>query len=348
MVADPGPPTTAVQRVHDRLDERLRSEAGIDSLSVATETLSLDPEGGLLVLDAVRHSETGSSVLAVITEFPRMDHRRGLIAEVDHGRSTIIVSLPALGLVTHRLIPALVAAVTRLGNPDAPSMVRGTSWYPGPQSDVEYLASGKLLSRTRMVAGMVRGNRPWRLIPTLTGLMAAAAATASFGVFYSSIWAMANALSPWRLAGLSVLSMVVMTVWLITNNRLWERRGALPQARARLYNAATATTVLLNAAVLYAGLFAATLCTSLAVIESGFLAQQLGVSSASFLNYVYLAWLATSMGTVAGAVGSSADSYEDILTATFGYRERTRRRAEDDTDQRVDASRGATTTEEES
>ncbi|WAC56182.1 hypothetical protein [Gordonia sp. SL306] len=339
IVADPGPPTATVDRIRNRLDKRLSESAGIDSLTVDTETLALNPDGGLLVPERVHSLEDEASVVVVITEFPRADRRRGMIAEVDHRRSTVVVSLPALGLAAHRLLPVLVAAITRLRTPDASSTPRGTHWQPGDRDDLEYLAGGRLLSRTRMVAGMVRGNRPWRLIPTLTGLMAAAAATASFGVFYSSIWAMANALSPWRLAGLSLLSIVVMTVWLIANNRLWERRGSLPSARARLYNAATATTVLLNAAVLYVGLFVATVCAALAVIDSGFLAQELGRPSASFRDYVYLAWLATSMGTVAGAVGSSADSYEDILSATYGYRERGRRRAEDDRERRIEASR---------
>lgn len=339
VVADPGPPTAAVDRIRDRLDERLRVSAGIDSLKVDTETLALNPDGGLLVPERLRDPGDEASVVVVITEFPRMDGRRGMIAEVDHNRSTVVVSLPALGIVTHRLLPVIVAAIRRVRSPHARSAVHGARWFPADRDDLEYLASGKLLSRTRMVAGMVRGNHPWRLIPTLTGLMAAAAATASFGVFYSSIWAMANALSPWRLAGLSLLSMVVMTVWLIVNNRLWERKGMLPPARARLYNAATATTVLLNAAVLYVGLFVTTVCAALAVIDSGFLAQELSLQSASFHNYLYLAWLATSMGTVAGAVGSSADSYSDILAATYGYRERGRRRREEDREQEIEASR---------
>ncbi|GAA3694824.1 hypothetical protein [Gordonia hankookensis] len=347
IVADPGPPTATVDRIRTRLDKRLSEAAGIGSLTADTETLALNPDGGLLIPERGHALHDDASVVVVITEFPRTDRRRGLIAEVDHRQSTVVVSLPALGLATHRLLPVLVAAVTRIRTPAESKAPHGTRWQPGERDDIEFLAGRRLLSRTRMVAGMVRGNRPWRLIPTLTGLMAAAAATASFGVFYSSIWAMANALSPWRLAGLSVLSVVVMTVWLIANNRLWERGGSLPSARARLYNAATATTVLLNAAVLYVGLFVATACAALAVIDSGFLAQELGRPSASYRDYGYLAWLATSMGTVAGAVGSSADSYEDILSATYGYRERGRRRAEDDHERRIEASRETTRDEQE-
>ncbi|GAC66486.1 hypothetical protein [Gordonia soli] len=356
IIADPGPPTTSVERIRDRLTDRLSAEAGVSSLGVVSEPLTLGPDGALLVPELVERTRDDSSAVVVVTEFPRMQNGRGLVLEVDHRTSTVLVSLPALGLdLARQLASVIVAGVRRLRDPTAPSSVRGSSWRSGDdgpdghpvggsstsanERHTEFLTSDRILGRVRMVAGMVRGNRPWRLIPTLTGLMAAAAATASFGVFYSSIWSMANALSPFRLAVLSALSMTVMTVWLIANNRLWERRGALPRLRARLYNAATASTVLLNAVFLYAGLFIGTLAASFAVIDDGYLAQQLSIDSAGVKNYVMLAWLATTMGMVAGAVGSSADSYEDILHATYGYRERARRRREEERQRDIEAAR---------
>lgn len=326
IVADPGPPARTVEKVRDALADELREQLGVNSVTVDVETLTLGPEGTLLVPELVERTRRDSSVAVVVTEFPRIRGRCEVMVEVDHDRCTALVSLPALGLAPNRrLVGVVVDAVRRLRDPDAPSVTRGGRWSSG--GGTESLATRSAFGRTRMVLGMVRGNRPWRLIPTLTGVMAAAAATASFGVFYSSIWGMANSLSPWRLAGLSVLAVLVMTVWLIANNRLWERRGVLPPYRARLYNAATTLTILLNAAVLYGGLFIVALCTALAVIDSGYLAEQVGADR-GFRAYVCLAWLATSMGTVAGAVGSSADSYDDILEATYGHRERARRKRE--------------------
>ena len=326
IVVDPGPPATTVDRVRDRLAERLSAALGVDSVTVDTEMLTLGPDGALLVPELVERTHRDSSAAVVVTEFPRLRGRHQVMVEIDHDACTALVSLPALGVAPdRRLVRVIVDAIRRLRDHGAAPSVRGARWFPADGG--EYLATRSALGRTRMVLGMVRGNRPWRLIPTLTGVMAAAAATASFGVFYSSIWAMANALSPWRLAGLSVLSVTVMTVWLIANNRLWERRDALPRYRARLYNAATTVTVVLNAVVLYLGLLIVTLCGALAVIDEGYLASQVG-SHTGLRGYVFLAWLATSMGTVAGAVGSSADSYDDILEATYGHRERARRKRE--------------------
>ncbi|MGZ8177784.1 hypothetical protein ACXVUM_07615 [Williamsia sp. SKLECPSW1] len=329
IVADPGPPTDTVDHIRDRLADRLRDRLGVSSLTVETEPVTLDPEGSLQVPELIERTRRDSAAAVVVTEFPRLRGSRELLVEIDHEASTVLVSLPALGVAPHRrLITVISDAIARLRDGDASPTVRGAHWFAGDTDHAEYLATRSLFGRTRMVMGMVRGNRPWRLIPTLTGVMAAAAATASFGVFYSSIWAMANALSLWRLAGLSVLSIVVMTVWLIVNNRLWETRGELPRYRARLYNAATTVTIVLNAGVLYVGLLVVTLCAALAVIQDGYLDSQIG-GDAGLRGYICLAWLATSMGTVAGAVGSSADSYDDILEATYGYRERARRQRDE-------------------
>ncbi|MGY1583225.1 hypothetical protein [Streptomyces sp. MN13] len=57
------------------------------------------------------------------------------------------------------------------------------------------LALVGLRGHLRLLLGPVRANRPWRLVPHLASASAAAAATAAFGLFYSSIWNMADALS---------------------------------------------------------------------------------------------------------------------------------------------------------
>ena len=77
---------------------------------------------------------------------------------------------------------------------------------------------------------------------------------------------------------------------------------------------------------LVVGSAVAILAAALIVIDRGFLAEQTG-TDAGFAAYVHLAWLASSLGMFAGAVGSSADSYDDVLRATYGHRERLRRRA---------------------
>lgn len=329
IVAEPGLPAAVAGHCEGGIDRSLEERAlQFRGVTVAHDTtLQMTPQDDLatgIAVDAVDESEA----VVFVTESPRVLGKRVVSVEIDHERSAAVLSSPALGMLPGRsLVPTIAAIVDRMsGGPDVgnSSGRHGGIWEASGDGSTEFLFHRGLLSRSRVVLGMVRGNRPWRLIPTLTGLTAAAAAAASFGVFFSSIWAMANALSPWRLAAISVLSIVLASTWLIVNNRLWEHGGDKTAWRVHTYNTVTACTVVLSAVVLYVGLFLATFVASLFVIDSEFMASQLG-HSVGLDSYVVLAWLATSMGMFAGGLGSSADSYDDVLRATYGYRERMRR-----------------------
>jgi len=46
-------------------------------------------------------------------------------------------------------------------------------------------------------------------------------------------------------------------------------------------------------------------------------------------TYVTLAWMATSLATVAGALGASLEHEDTVRKATYGYRQRRRQNAND-------------------
>lgn len=334
IIAEPGLPATIVEKSEDEIRDVLEPNAfEYAGLTVADESsLELEPKSNL---EAVRSGETlGPEAVVFLTEIPRFAESRTrttdvVSIEVDAARESAVISAPAFGpFPRRRLIDAIGLAAGRLGGRREPQP-GGRGWSTDPTAGTDRLLDGGRIGRMRLTLGMVRGNRPWRLIPTLTGMTAAAAAAASFGVFFTSIWSMADALSVWRLLGISLLSLVLATVWLVVNNRLWDTPRRTTARRARLYNIATVVTVAFSAAVLYLGLFTATLLAAVIVIDSGFMTKTLG-APVDVWNYLSLAWLATSLGMFAGAIGSSADSYDDVLRATYGYRERTRRQAEDD------------------
>jgi hypothetical protein len=82
----------------------------------------------------------------------------------------------------------------RLGDVVAP-----TKHMPSDDQGIDmHLALIGLRGRLRLLAGMVLGNRPWRLIPHLSS--ATAAAAAAYGLMTNHFWQMADALSPPRLA----------------------------------------------------------------------------------------------------------------------------------------------------
>ncbi|WP_433446274.1 hypothetical protein ACQPXS_01850 [Streptomyces sp. CA-142005] len=84
------------------------------------------------------------------------------------------------------------------------------------------LALVGLRGRLRLLLGMVRANRPWRLVPHMASATAAAAATAAFGLFYSRIWSMADELPPARLTLIMSLAIGVMVAWPLLHHHLWD------------------------------------------------------------------------------------------------------------------------------
>ena len=160
-----------------------------------------------------------------------------------------------------------------------------------------------------------------------------AAAAAAFGIFYSSIWSMAEALPLWRLALINALAIVVMVGWLIFYNNLWDRRDGRHRGhQILLYNASTVLTLTISVACMYATLFALALLSALTIIDAGYLHSKVG-HPVGFGDYAILVWLACSMGIVAGALGSSLDGEEAVLQATYSRREQARqarKRAEEE------------------
>jgi hypothetical protein len=74
---------------------------------------------------------------------------------------------------------------------------------------------------------------------------------------------------------------------------------------------------------MYAILFVLALLAAVVLIDSGYLAQTLGhpVGVGSYLNLV---WLGSSVGIVAGALGSSLEDEDTVREATYSRRERER------------------------
>ena len=190
--------------------------------------------------------------------------------------------------------------------------------------DVRFV-SPKVRGHVRLLAGMVLANRPWRLFTTMKGTLAAAFATAAYALVMPIIWQMADSLSWVRLLALMVLAVVAMVVWIIVAHHLWERPAAQEEAReqAALYNASTALTLGVAVLFSYAVLFVLVLLAAGFFLESGFLQSNLG-HPVGVSDYVRLAWMATSLATVAGALGSGLEDEETVREATYGYRQQRR------------------------
>ncbi|PRC06593.1 hypothetical protein CQ010_12255 [Arthrobacter sp. MYb211] len=343
LLADPGIAQVLAGKVRERLENALNSEDQDQvrwSVKVGPLTLPLDESGQVMLnrhVGALRE-KFGWEYIIYLTDIPQYGQGKPVGRSISqlHGAATLVV--PSLGMARPRnLTSALVDIMGELAGDRKPLMptslsarafsVSGSLDEPSEdgRSSTRYVSLKGLRGRIFLVFGMVRSNRPWRLVPQLSSALAGAAATGAFGVFYTSIWSMADYLSSLRLALITVVSILLLGLWLLFHNRLWERpRGKHYRERLVLYNTSTVLTVMLAAAAMYLLLFIALLLGSLVVIDHGFLSYQLR-HPVGFAEYVNLAWLAASLGTLGGAIGSSFDQVESIQQATFSQREYERR-----------------------
>ena len=273
-----------------------------------------------------------------LTDLPLRVRRRAVVGLASPTHRVALVSVPALGAarIRRRALDAAIGLLGILiGEPADPSRRGGrepTSRLrhrlvdlaeladEDPQHGPAGLAALVRGGRLRLLWGMVRANRPWRLAAGLYRALIAALATIVLALVTDDVWRIAESLSPVRLAVLTLLSVALTVASLIAVHGLWEPAST---GRARdqvmLFNAATAATVVLGVLALYIVLVLVALAGAGLIITPDALAEALG-ADADFTDYLKLAWFVSSLATVAGALGAGLESEEAIRQAAYGYR----------------------------
>lgn len=333
LLADPGVPQDVVDETAEEIGHRLSARIGGSwRVEVSHTTFPLNPDG---TVPFGRYApqlleDRGWRYLLYLTDLARALDSTPVIAEVDVEHRATMLSLPALGALNlpraaRDLIVTLVAlaeehpAVTERVLLDGIA-IPGLSIGHGLEPHTHYLVRKGPWARARQVSGMVRTNRPGRLVTALTGGIAAALASGGFGVFFGSIWSLSVALDPWRHALIAAVMVLTFTLWLITRNKLWFHDHAQTgSGRAAVENTATAITVLLSILAMYAVLFLALGLLGILVIDVSYLSSQLGYAAGP-PDYVAITSLSVSMGLLAGALGSNFDDADNVRIATYSKR----------------------------
>ena len=273
-----------------------------------------------------------------LTDMPLRIGRRPLAGHASPTHRVALVSVPALGprnvgarasqtalgmlQVLLDLPPDLPASDGRARDPHLRQRLVDLSELAdedpehGP-TGLAALASG---GRLRLLAGMLRANRPWRLATRLYRALVAALATAAFALVSSDVWVIAESLDLGRLAVVAALSVGVTVASLIAAHGLWERSGpGTARDQILLFNATTTATVLVGIASLYAVLFVLALSAAGLLITTDVLSEAVG-TSIGWEGYLKLAWLASSLATVGGALGAGLESDNAIREAAYAYR----------------------------
>lgn len=344
ILADEGKPSSDVTRIVEELLDAPRydtSEDGtriltgmwpkVGEIEVRVETVPLSPDGDVMLSDSADHilQARGWDRFIYVTDLPLTAWDRPVVSQRARDSEAVLISLPALGAfgVTRRLRRELVSLVEE--NEALTGERRGGIDLEAAEGADDAGVETRVLDHrgrsVRMIFGMVRGNQPGRLLPVLSSSLAAMVATGGFGIFYGSIWKLAEEMSFFRLAFVSMFAIVSFTAWLIIHNRLWQRSHTQESRwRERIDNLATIGTIGMTGLILYVLVLGVMFVSSWVVIPAGYLEAELE-RDVGVLTYLSIATLSASLGAMAGALGSNFDRDVEIRSATYNLREYERR-----------------------
>ncbi|MEY7974974.1 hypothetical protein AB8O53_01255 [Streptomyces pilosus] len=354
LLADPDAPTEIARRMARTLSARLTDKLGEGrrcDVEVVSEPFTTGTEDPPTLMRRImdRGSAENWDFVVALTDLPLHSHGRRLAVDLNYELGLALLSLPSVGGLrlqtrTRRAVEEVVLGMAeqpqtieggrtpRSQSPPQPSVDRHAPIHPAQTGeeetdDLRYVVSGPR-GYLRVLAGMVRANRPWRLVPGLSKALAAALATGAVATVNSTVWSLAASLSTPRLVIAMVGSVAIMIGWLIIDAGLWHRSAeSSPEAkqRARLYNASTVATVGIGVLVCYVGLMVINWVWALFILNDQVFASMTR-SPLQAGEYVTLAWFVASVATVGGALGSGLESDEAIRAAAYSKREQERRR----------------------
>lgn len=348
IIADPvSTPTEVAYHLREDLPELLAEQLSEGCWQVEVQRDQLPPSDSrhtaMMDLAADRMREHGWDVAVCVTDLPLWEDRQAIVADVSNSRRVVVVSVPAFGAMALRrrvrgVVAQLIADLREPGTPSQDSeqhrrrrlralsaqFRRVTPELDGV--DVRVLASR---SGARLLLGMVRDNRPWRLVFSLTGPLVGAFAFSAFYLISTTVWELAVTMSVLQLLAAVLGSVVVMVGWLIVYHRLWERTRDRPSGERRqevLFNASTVLTLAIGVGCMYVALYVVNVAAALVVLTPAVFGQYVGPDPGAS-QYLIVILLVTAAATVAGAVGSGFESEDSIWEAAYSYRERERRKA---------------------
>lgn len=292
------------------------------------------------IIDAARRKllDANWDLGVVVTDLPLRIGRRPVSRQVSPTHGIAVVSLPALGALhlaprLRRTLLELVGelvgdggkqrggdgALARLkrrwGRSVLQELATDTADRPGP---LRFLFVPEVLaSHLRLLLGMVRANRPWRLAARLYRALLAAVVAGAYGLVTSDIWRISATAGSTRLALTSAIAVSFTAGAVIVAHGLWERAPARHlRDQVVLFNFATAATILIGIATLYAALFLMILAAAGLLLSPQVLGSGLGHAVGTG-EYATLAWFTASLATVGGALGAALESDKAVREAAY-------------------------------
>lgn len=192
---------------------------------------------------------------------------------------------------------------------------------------IRYIVASKISGNLRLLSGMTFANNPLRLMQSMNSVIAIAFTTGASGMIFSTMWQLGNTFTAGRLTLLSLFAIIGMIAWIILAHSLWEStRYSQNRKITRLYNMTTLTTLGTSVLIYYIVLMLLYIIAALILLPSGFLGRQLELKHAApFSLYIFIAWFAASISTIAGAIGAGMRNEKLVRESTYGSRQQMRK-----------------------
>lgn len=276
-----------------------------------------------------------------VTDLPIYEKEKIIAIDVNKTRKAAIISTPSYGFppVKKKVERSIISIVKmmdgiydetrheRLFKKFFPtSRLQYTTDNPDSSDGrALYYLNNNTRGTLRLMGGMAWTNNPFNMMRSLSGVIAIAFATGSFGLIFSTMWNLSYHFPLWRLAAVSVLAVFGMVLWIIVSHSLWESPGDGRRKHiVRLYNSTTVLTLIISLFFYYTVLYLMFLGAGVVLLPSTYVASTIGVDNIGLGFYLELAWFAASLSTVAGAIGAGIQDRHLIRESTYGYRQRFR------------------------
>lgn len=343
LIPAPGLPKKLLDNIIDEL-----SELAAENISSDCQW-TFEMEVSVLASSSEYINETVHNMVAIkerndwdfvvaVSDLPSLSHRQVVISEFNSPKSVSLLSLPSLGflfiktklkrMIIHHLeylykfdkntsktsddLSTPKVGQTRLETP-----------IKGSDSTQRYIINSYILGWLKLLLGMTYINEPWTIITNFKTLVSLAFATGTYIAIFSNPWQLSIDYQPWRLILLTFFSIIGMVIWLMYAHKLWEPSSYKTHHHyRRLYNFTTFMTLLFitfaNYIILYILL---TISITIFVPPALFNDWTQSDANSTVPNYMNLIWFTTSLGMMAGALGSTAESEEKIRNVTYSYRQ---------------------------
>ncbi len=217
LLADPGLPTMLAEDLARRLPEKLADQPEPGTryrFVVVTESLRRrgDARGQRVIdLAAERAAQEGWDFALALTDLPVQKDNQPVVTELSQTQTAAVLVVTAMNPLrpaeeTREIAAGIILewVARERADGDTSPLRRLEDRSPSlrqmePEDDDVDLRVTRSAGPLWTLAGMVRVNRPWRLVLGLRGALAASVATAAFGLVSSPVWQVSGAISTVRL-----------------------------------------------------------------------------------------------------------------------------------------------------